>query len=457
LKRIYALVAALVMVLLILIPSVSMAEEPSSGAAKGPVTIYFDLGGVKSVRSIKSFGSSYGAVWTMYFYGGDGVSLKSLTVSYATQNWVDIGSMSYNIRYVSLDIPQDEQSSGIQLASGSLGSGTATSYRSFYYNPPADLTDPPLPAPAAPTNLLATAGDKKVDLSWTSALGSVTGYNVYQDGVKVNGSPIAALTYTVTGLTNGTSYSYQVTAVDGTVESSKSAAVSVTPMAPPPVPPPAVPTGVTAADTGLKATVTWNANTESDLAGYNVYRDGTKANSSLVTGTTMDVTGLTRGQTYSFRVSAVNTSGKESDKSAEALVTIANVMDVQFIPNMDSIVLQLVGGSPPYSVDWGIGTDTFNATKYTITGLVPDTEYTVTVSDMAGQTATKTVNTGNMKAFNPPTMPDPVSMFQKMIDSFGSAGTIALAIIGGAVGLGILCIIGIWGWRLSKRWLSAAK
>jgi len=56
-----------------------------------------------------------------------------------------------------------------------------------------------------------------------------------------------------------------------------------------------------------------------------------------------------------------------------------------------------------------------------------------------------------------PTMPDNTSVFQKMVDTFGTAGTIGIAIIGGAVALGIIVILGMWGWRLLKKWLSAAK
>lgn len=58
---------------------------------------------------------------------------------------------------------------------------------------------------------------------------------------------------------------------------------------------------------------------------------------------------------------------------------------------------------------------------------------------------------------NEPTMPDNSSVFQDMVNSFGTAGTIGVAIIGGAVALGIICILGMWGWRMAKKWLSAAK
>lgn len=60
-------------------------------------------------------------------------------------------------------------------------------------------------------------------------------------------------------------------------------------------------------------------------------------------------------------------------------------------------------------------------------------------------------------SLTPPTMPNNSSIFQDMVDSFGTAGQIGVAIIGGAVALGIIVILGMWGWRLAKKWLAAAK
>lgn len=59
--------------------------------------------------------------------------------------------------------------------------------------------------------------------------------------------------------------------------------------------------------------------------------------------------------------------------------------------------------------------------------------------------------------FTQPTVPGAQTVLQTMIDTFGTAGTIAIAIIGGAVALGILVILAMWGWRMIKKWLSAAK
>jgi hypothetical protein len=57
----------------------------------------------------------------------------------------------------------------------------------------------------------------------------------------------------------------------------------------------------------------------------------------------------------------------------------------------------------------------------------------------------------------PPTMPASDSLFQKMVDMFGTAGTIALVVIGGAVALGLIVILAMWAWRLLKKWLNSSK
>lgn len=71
-------------------------------------------------------------------------------------------------------------------------------------------------APTAPTSLTASnPTETTIDLSWVAATDNVavTGYNVYKDGV-LEASLGNVLTYTVTGLTASTSYSFTVRAKD---------------------------------------------------------------------------------------------------------------------------------------------------------------------------------------------------------------------------------------------------
>ena len=91
-------------------------------------------------------------------------------------------------------------------------------------------------APSAPTGVTATAGNGQVSISWSPVSGA-TSYNIYWStatGVtKTTGTKITGATssYTHTGLTNGTTYYYVVTAVNSNGESSESSQVSGTPQA----------------------------------------------------------------------------------------------------------------------------------------------------------------------------------------------------------------------------------
>jgi hypothetical protein len=97
---------------------------------------------------------------------------------------------------------------------------------------------PPVKPPA---NLTATPADQKITLAWTAGGGKIGGYRVYR--ANPDGSwpatprattPSGQTSFTDTGLTNGTSYSYRVTAIDTATpprESAPSNTASATPAA----------------------------------------------------------------------------------------------------------------------------------------------------------------------------------------------------------------------------------
>ena len=96
-------------------------------------------------------------------------------------------------------------------------------------------TPPPPSIPSVPTSVHATAGDGQVTLSWSAASGA-TSYNIYwatTGGVtKANGTRITTTTtpYVATGLTDGTTYYYVVTAANQAGESAASSQVSAVPV-----------------------------------------------------------------------------------------------------------------------------------------------------------------------------------------------------------------------------------
>ena len=118
------------------------------------------------------------------------------------------------------------------------------------------------PLPAAPGNLTAIAGDGRVALSWTVVAGA-TGYQVQQDGgAWQNVGTVSA--HTVTGLDNGTTYRFQVRAVNGALVGAVSSA-QATPQAGagPPGLHPNAPAWLRAqagySDFGGQVTLTWDA------------------------------------------------------------------------------------------------------------------------------------------------------------------------------------------------------
>ncbi|MGA9569071.1 MAG: glycoside hydrolase family 44 protein, partial [Candidatus Acidiferrales bacterium] len=185
---------------------------------------------------------------------------------------------------------------------------------------------PVLPAPSAPTGVVATAGNAQVSLTWAASSGA-SGYHVKRSIVSGAETQISAPTsnsYTDTGLTNGTKYFYVVSAVNSGGESGNSSEVSATPSAP--LTAPATPTGLRATGGNAQVSLSWSAST--GAASYNVKRSTTNGgpyNTAVASPTVTNYsdTAVTNGTTYYYVVSAVNTAG-QSANSAQASATPAS-------------------------------------------------------------------------------------------------------------------------------------
>lgn len=168
-----------------------------------------------------------------------------------------------------------------------------------------------------PINLISTAQDTSVELEWDHIdESSVSGFNIYRDNVKINASLVTTKNYIDTGLTSETEYTYSVTAVDSNNnESDYSDPINVTTLKEIDTTPPATPIGLKATPYNAAVTLTWDANKEGDLAGYNVYVDGQKVNTSVIKNTKYTIKGLNNDQQYEFHITAVDTSDNESTTS----------------------------------------------------------------------------------------------------------------------------------------------
>jgi subtilisin len=189
---------------------------------------------------------------------------------------------------------------------------------------------PPNPtAPAAPTLVSATGGASSISLSWSTPAdgGSpITGYRVWRGTTSGGEAQLTTVgvqnTYVDSAVVSGTTYWYQVVAVNAIGPSTRSNELSAKLVAKP-----SAPTLLGASSDGA-AILSWTP-PDSDgggtISAYNVYRKIGNGSEAFLAATAGDETtyvdfGLTNGTAYTYRVAALNAAG-EGTKSNAVTVT----------------------------------------------------------------------------------------------------------------------------------------
>jgi fibronectin type 3 domain-containing protein len=170
----------------------------------------------------------------------------------------------------------------------------------------------PVAPPAAPTGLAAAAANREITLTWATSA-RATSYLVKR--AEASGGPHAEIATAVglshqdTGLENGKSYFYVVTAVNAGGESAPSAETQATP-----VDPPATPTGVAATAGNNQVLINWTAVPGATY--YRIKRATDKRGPYVTVGSVSRITfidgDVENGQAYFYVVHSLNAGGRSA-------------------------------------------------------------------------------------------------------------------------------------------------
>jgi chitodextrinase len=190
------------------------------------------------------------------------------------------------------------------------------------------LGAPDITPPSIPGNLSATPiSTSQINLTWNASMDnvSVAGYQVFRNGLQIATTTVT--NFSNTGLATSTTYTYYVTAFDGSGNfSGQSATVSATTLLsvpPPDTIPPSVPTNLSASNiTSSGATISWTASTDNiAVTGYQVFRNGLQI--ATTTQVSYNDSGLSPATTYSYTVTAFDAANNISAQSGALSVTTA--------------------------------------------------------------------------------------------------------------------------------------
>ena len=273
-------------------PPTSSITSPTSGATVS--------GTVNVAASASDTGSGVSSV----AFQVDGVTKQTDTATPYTYAWNTSGVANgqHTLTQTATDVAGNTTSSSITV---DVENGTGAT------------------SPSAPSLNNATAGNGSVTLAWSSPASNggsaVTGYKVYRGTSSGGETLLTALgnvtTFTDSGLTNGTTYYYKVSAVNSVGESVASNELSAKPAAGATVP--GAPTLNSATPGNGTVALAWSApasNGGSTITGYRIYRGTTSGGetplTTLANVTSWTDTGLSNGTTYYYKVSALNSVGE---------------------------------------------------------------------------------------------------------------------------------------------------
>jgi len=250
---------------------------------------------------------------------------------------------------------------------------------SFSFNVKGNST---IPAPTGVTAIFQSPGS--IVISWNS-VSVATSYKVYYGTsssaiTNLASSAVTGTSYTHTGLSNGTTYYYNITAQDDGTESSHSQTVSMLTL-------PGIPGNLRSTVTTYNSnTIAWDSVT--GATSYKVYfaasSDGSKTLAGTASGTSYNHSSLTANTTRYYFVTAVNSTGEGAYTDALTTRTLLaplsapnNVKATALSTSSIQVTWDAVAEAIKYNVYRAVGSatqsktliETITTTSFTNTGL----------------------------------------------------------------------------------------
>ncbi|MED3351207.1 hypothetical protein P4388_21680 [Bacillus thuringiensis] len=192
--------------------------------------------------------------------------------------------------------------------------------------------DPKTIPPGPVSSFTAQPTDKTVKLVWKKPKDEdLAGFKIFQDGKRIAEIGLEE-EFTVKNLEPLTEYNFGVVAVDKDKNDSSAVNLSVKTLEENDDIPPHVPSNVFAKPSNGALIASWDKVSDKDLAGYNVYVDGKKINSNLISSTNFTIKNLENDRKYKVQVQAVDLSGNASELSSPVFGT----PDINTIPLVES-------------------------------------------------------------------------------------------------------------------------
>ncbi len=301
-----------------------------------------------------------------------------------------------------------------------------------------DVCQPPPSAPVLDGSASCdTTGPRAiVSLTWTAATGAAS-YQVIRNNAPLAGT--SGTTYTDTTVNAGQTYAYKIIATNsgGSTDSNTKNIAIPNAICPPATPAAsATPTCVAGPPAAPAVHVTWTS--AAFATSYLVNRAGTPISGSLSTDTTsFDDVNVTAGETYSYTVTASNTSGSATSPAAQA--TVANLSCIPNPPGQFSAAANAGcdGNIAVVHVSWttstGAGSYVVKRDGASVSGTLPastanfnDTNvpsghsytYTVTASNSGGTTTSSPAGVSVSSCGSPP----PPGAFTASSSAFCNSG-----------------------------------